>query len=149
MAISAVQSGYNPQNVSTVKTIADRPGNVVPVSRQQDSVSISTVGKATEIMSRYDLTQISANDAVSLSDELYQSGVISFQQHSFLSFQPELGKADNVPDGWVTGNADAPGNLIADWENELSLKQRFGADENSLKSTRQVVDLLHYLDSLG
>ncbi|AJQ92982.1 hypothetical protein [Gynuella sunshinyii] len=149
MAISGIQSGYSAQNVSTVKTIADRSGNVVPVRQQQDTVSISTTGKATEIMSRYDLTQISANDAVSLSDELYQSGVISFQQHSFLSFQPELGKADNVPAGWTNGNADAPGNLIADWENELSLKQSFGADETSLQSTQQMVDLLHYLDSLG
>ena len=149
MVISSIQSAYSPQSISSVKAIADHSGNVVPGRHQQDTISISTAGKATEIMSRYDLTRISASDAVSLSEELYQSGVISFQQHSFLSFQPELGKADNVPAGWINQNADAPRNLIAEWEKELSLKESFGADERSLKSTRQMVDLLHYLDSLG
>ena len=50
-------------------------------------LSANTVKK---VLANYDITNSTPGQMSELSQELYDNGVISFQQHTFLSFQPEL-----------------------------------------------------------
>lgn len=81
-----------------------------------------------------------------MSQELYQSGAISPQEHVLLSFQPEL----NPESSKTLAGAyapDAPKDFIAQWEAQLRIHKSMG-EANFAKNDQRILSILHNLAAL-
>lgn len=96
------------------------------------------------IARKYDVRSMSPREMSTMSQTLYQSGAISFQDHALLSFQPELGT------GFIgaVNQADTPKDFIAHWEQQLKIHEQHG-EESFAKNDRRILNILGNLDALS
>lgn len=136
---------------STAKTSPDisQGGNTLPSGINSD-IQISDKGKSFQtlaqgIMQKYDLNNITPRDMATMSSELYSSGVISFEEHAMISFQPEL----NTSQPAKFGSPDTPRDFIQDWESRLELQKQYRAPKEFIEKTEHTLNLLKNLNSLS
>jgi len=122
------------------------------ISKNGDTVEISEKGKslssAKDIMSSYDVNNISPRKMSSMSLELHLEGVVSFEEHALMSFQPELNQEQYNK---VTGNhanPDISRDFMVEWENRLKTQKQSGAPQEFIKKTENIVALLKNLNDL-
>jgi len=82
-----------------------------------------------------------------MSQELYQSGAITFQDHALLSFQPELSPEFNKMLPGPFGKPDAPRDFIAQWEAQLRAHEEMG-EVNFAKNDQRILNILGNLAAL-
>jgi hypothetical protein len=84
-----------------------------------------------------------------MADELLESGLIGFDQSTFLSFQPQLsGSHRDLISSFtgMMGNPDQPIDLLSEIRSALEAQQQAGASPQTLHRTQGLVDLLSNLD---
>jgi len=122
------------------------------ISENTGNVEISEKGKslpsAKDIMSRYDVNNISPREMSNMSLELHLEGIISFEEHALMSFQPELNEEQY---NRITGNHAHPDdsrNFIDEWESKLKTQKKSGAPYEFIQKTENILALLNNLSSL-
>lgn len=113
-----------------------------------DTADLRSSATASRIAANYDVRNISPRDMAKMSLELYQAGVISFKDHSFLSFQPELNTEYDETIGRLTGTVarpDEPQDFVAVWEGHLKDQETRGADREMIEQTRRMLSIVQNL----
>ena len=122
------------------------------VTKNDDAMQISEEGKsfssASEIMSHYDVNNVSPREMSRMSSELYSEGIISFEEHGLMSFQPELNQEQYKKVTGNQANPDSPRDFISEWENRLTTQKKSGAPQEFIKKTENILALLNNLHDL-
>lgn len=122
------------------------------ISKNSDTVEISEKGKsissAKGIMSRYDINNISPREMSNMSLELHLEGVISFEEHALMSFQPELNQEQYNKITGNHANPDISRDFIDEWENKLETQKKSGAPQEFIKKAEDILALLKNLNDL-
>ncbi|HEY3433452.1 MAG TPA: hypothetical protein VGK09_13000 [Rhodocyclaceae bacterium] len=140
-AISAVKEN-NPKQSSPVSDIQAQTA-----SSNTSVVDVSTSQSLADIAKKYDVRNMSPQEMATMSQELYQSGTISFQDHALLSFQPELSPQANQVLPGLGDQADTPKDFIAQWETQLQTHEKLG-DVTSTKNDQRMLNILGNLAAL-
>ncbi len=133
-------------NYNKVKT--EPVDSSTPVGGDIVSSNIKTVS---DIAKKYDVKNISPRDMATMSSHLYDGGMISFENHALLSFQPELNQDFNRTIGQftnTTGQPDAKRDFLGEWSDRLEQEIRDGYPAHMIKNTKQVVSILENMDAL-
>ncbi|MCW9036199.1 MAG: hypothetical protein OQK35_07380 [Alphaproteobacteria bacterium] len=84
----------------------------------------------------YDVRNISPRDTSELSMDLYIEGVLNWEEHEMLAFQPELHPDYNATIGALTGKEaepDKPRDIVKEWGEKLSFELRH-ADQSGKRA---------------
>jgi hypothetical protein len=101
----------------------------------------------------YDVRRIAPRETSELSMALYVEGVLSWDEHSMLAFQPELHPDYEATIGALTGKEaepDRPRDLVKLWEEKLSFELRH-ADQSAvsrknLATAQKIASVLRLID---
>lgn len=158
MDIGNILQSYNHSYNMTTANHAATPARTATNSgtenqQQTDTVVISDQAKnrlasAKEIMSRYDLRNISHNSLVRMSRELLNNGVIDGNEYMNIT-KPSLdrdlpGNDQNDP----RLGPDQPRDQIAYHENKVKLMQSRGIDEQSIRFSSSILSTFRNLAAL-
>ena len=146
-------SGISSHAISTV--FSPKPadgGKVLPHSKQatesigsdQAFPNLETVAALSSIAQKYDVRSMSPREMASMSQELFQRGFISYQDHALMSFQPDLGHA--LPG--AVQQPDMPLDFIAHWERQLQVHAQRG-ETSFAANDRKILSLLGNLEVLA
>ncbi len=148
-----VMNGVQPFISASVATKNYERGETLPLGSQpkpietaQPGATIVNLGRAesvADVAKQYDVRHMSPLDMSKLSQRLYDTGAISFKDHSLLSFQPELG-AGFVGDASL---ATAPKDFMQAWEQQLVNHQQRG-EEAFAENDRRILNILGNIDAL-
>jgi hypothetical protein len=122
-------------------------------SKTKDTVELSDKSQAfnksaKQIMSHYNIREASPREMASLSAELHSSGILSFDSHALLSFQPELNAEQFNKIMGETAEPDRTRDFILDWEEKLAIQKKSGAPSEFIQRTEQILSTLNHLQSL-
>lgn len=134
------------KEVSTVRSLSASTRRIEEAKPTSETSNTGTVKSLTDIARKHDVRSISPRDMATMSQELYQSGAISPQEHVLLSFQPEL----NPESSKTLAGAyapDAPKDFIAQWEAQLRIHKSMG-EANFAKNDQRILSILHNLAAL-
>lgn len=109
-------------------------------------VALGTATSLADVAKKYDVQNMSPREMAAMSQELYQAGALSFQDHALLSFQPELGPQYQNLSG-QPGNPDAPRDFIAQWNEQLQIHEKNG-EMSFVKNDYRILNILGNLASL-
>ena len=125
---------------------------LVPVSKAmpEHSASAGDSSLLRFATPRIDVHNLSPRRMAKLSQDLYVSGVISFDDYSALAFQPELHPDFDRTIGALTGERAAPDesrDFVRVWEERLDFDRRHNPinSPQALQSER-IIDLLIHID---
>lgn len=94
---------------------------------------------------------LSPRDMAELSLNLYANGILNWEEHEMLSFQPDLNPAFNDTVGALTGEMaepDQPRDYLDIWEKRLDFERKYNPENrDSLRNSRQIVLVLRRLAS--
>jgi len=111
------------------------------------AVNFETSRSLAGIAKEYDVRNMSPRGMAAMSQKLYQSGAISFQDHALLSFQPELSPEFSKTPLGHHGKPDGPRDFIAQWEMQLQIHEKRG-DIRFSKIDRRMLNILGNLAAL-
>jgi len=109
----------------------------------KDSVSLSEVWA--RVARDIDVTDANPREIIALSSQLYKAGVISYDDHINLSFQPEVNL--DTPETSKPFSHERK-NYIALWQSKQENVIRFGGDRNQIEDTHRIQTILRFVDSL-
>jgi len=109
-------------------------------SQQTETLSLS------DIAEKYDVENISPQEVVQLSRELYQNGYISLLTHGIISSQPEVGTDFEGILAQQTGADTQTRNYLQEWKDQLEIK---GLSHDEIAMTKEVISLLENLKALS
>ena len=100
-----------------------------------------------EISADYDVRNMTPNELVWLSTQLYEAGAIGFGEYTILSFQPEFNDGFDENSGFyreLQRDPDRPRELLTEWERHLWEMQRAapGVFNPGIAAIREIVELL-------
>lgn len=131
------------------------PGQSLPVSGARiettktnlAAVDVETALSLAGVSRKYDVRNVSPREMAAMSQELYQGGAISFQDHALLSFQPELSPEFNKIFPGRPGKPDTPRDFIAQWETQLQTDEK-RSDKNASKNDQRIQNIIGNLAAL-
>ncbi len=148
VAYKLVDDGVTPRNVTVELSGTQKYARQADVqtelqdrSAAGDVVSISPVWR--EVASRIDPRNASPLEMIKLSQTLYDAGVITFEDHINLSFQPEV-NADEGDNEAARTTKD----FVALWQDKQNTALRQGADRAELEDLQRIQAVLGYIDSI-
>lgn len=98
-----------------------------------------------------DIRQMSPRKMTELSMDLYVAGIIEWEEHEMLSFQPELHPTYDKTIGALTGEPaqpDHPKDFIEEWEKRLAFQRRFNPDNvRRIRRTEHIYNVLNQIDA--
>jgi hypothetical protein len=127
---------------------------VEPAPRREPTISAIEKSETTEHRprqngGRINVRALSSRQMVDISMDLYVGGVISWDEHAVLAFQPELHPDYERTIGALTGEAaapDRPRNFINQWEQRLSFDRKHNTDNPDIVArTERIVTVLRQL----
>lgn len=99
---------------------------------------------------RFQVRAMTPGQMTDLSLELYVAGALTWDQHSLLSFQPELQPDFNRTIGALTGQwaePNKPRDFVEHWNERLQFELRHrGADDPVIADTRRITQVLGQID---
>lgn len=110
-------------------------------------VNLGTAASLADIAKKYDVRNMSPREMAAMSQELYQVGSISFQDHALLSFQPELGPEYSKTLTGCPGKPDTPRDFMAQWNTQLKVHKKSG-DTAFIRNDERILNLFGNLASL-
>ncbi len=131
-------------NMSSLKSKSGKQQS--PVSQEtslQDNVSISDIWH--NVARDVDVRNATPMEIIALSSQLYDAGVISYDDHINLSFQPEVNL--DTPETSKPFSHERK-DYIALWQSKQENVIRFGGDRNEIEDTHRIQAILTYVDSL-
>ena len=121
--------------------------SVIPGSEKTEKTDVRTG----PVVPSVDVRNMSPRDMAELSLDLYANGILNWEEHEMLSFQPELNPAFNDTVGALTGETaepDRPRDYLALWEKRLDFERKYNPENTeSLRKSRQIVQVLQRLAS--
>ena len=118
------------------------PGPPAPEPPRRDIVA----GPVTPDM---DVGNLSPRRMAEMSMDLYMVGVITWEEHAMLAFQPELHPDYDQTVGALTGekaDPDRPRDFVAIWEERLAFERRHNAgNADRIGRSRRIVDVLRQI----
>jgi hypothetical protein len=152
MITSVKQQQMQAISLATSAAIGNKYGQNSPLSAKEvksvssgsEKTNFETAESLLGIAKKYNIRNMSPREMSQMSQELYQGGAISFQDHAFLSFQPELGFSPSS----TVGQADMPKDFIAHWEQQLKLHEQQG-ERSFAENDRRLLNILNNLDVLA
>lgn len=154
-ALAAYSREYaSSPTVTTPQEISE--GKALSVSKEvvaNQEIDISRkamifVNKGQEVMSRYNIEHASPREIADMSLELYEGNVISFEEHSRLSFQTELHREQYQEMYGEAPQPDNPRDYIVEWQNKLDSQRASGTPREFTLKTVDMIGLLNNLQSL-
>lgn len=124
---------------------AEAPAASVPVGPAGVRLSDgeSPVG---EVIPKVDVRNMSPRQAADLSMDLYVAGILPWEEHAMLSFQPELHPDFERTIGALTGQKaepDRPRDFVALWDDRLAFERKYNAaDTKRIERTQRIVTVL-------
>ncbi|MGB0682422.1 MAG: hypothetical protein ACPGOV_06925 [Magnetovibrionaceae bacterium] len=122
----------------------------LPVATEIEVIDAEPIAKGAG-NGRYDVRALSPRQAIEMSTDLYVSGVLSYDEHALLAYQPELQPDYNETIGALTGQKaepDRPRDFIAHWEDRLSFEIAHNGDNTELVDrTERILGVLRQIDS--
>lgn len=98
-----------------------------------------------------DVRQMSPRKMAHLSMDLYVAGIIEWEEHEMLAFQPELHPDYNKSIGALTGEPakpDHPKDFIEEWERRLTFQRRYNPDNfRRLRRTEHIKNILNQINA--
>lgn len=134
------------KEVGAARSLPASANRVATTGSTSEVVNVGTAKSLTDVAKKYDVRGMSPRDMAAMSQELYQGGAISFQDHALLSFQPELNPEFNTTLAG-TSDPDAPRDFIAQWETQLRIHENLG-EVNFAKNDQRMLNILGNLAAL-
>ena len=151
MQISSVNSYQKISIFQHNKPAHAEPSTVNKSQASEDLFTLSPMAKnkmedARQIMSRYDINNMSFNDLEEMSSELREVGLMTDQEWLMMNTP-----RDHIPgiEGMVTTDMNKPIDIISTFEAELDAKKRLGQDRKLLTIGENRLSLLRFFDSLS
>lgn len=98
-----------------------------------------------------DVTQMSPRKMVQMSMDLYIAGLIEWEEHEMMSFQPELHPDYDKTIGALTGEParpDHPKNFLEEWEGRLTFQRRYNPGKaRRIRRTEHIYNILHQISA--
>ncbi|WP_051309296.1 hypothetical protein [Desulfogranum japonicum] len=136
-----------PSTVAGNKDGQNLPNSATEVnsaSSRSEKINLDTAESLSDIAQKYNIRNMSPREMSDMSQELYQKGAISFQDHALLSFQPELGFSSNEN----IHQADIPKDFIAHWEQQLQLHEQHG-ERAYAENDKRILNILSNIDTIA
>lgn len=115
------------------------PGPPAPEPPRRETV-------AGPITPNLDVRDLTPRQMAEMSMDLYMVGVITWEEHFMLAFQPELHPDYDQTVGALTGekaDPDRPRDYVAIWEERLAFERKHNAgDDDRVGRSRRIVNLL-------
>lgn len=152
MITSATQQPLRANTLAAISAAREKEsGQRLPAAEATGAgsapVNVESARSLAGLAGQYDVRNMSPREMATMSQTLYENGAISFQDHAFLSFQPELGpEFDKTPAG-TSGNADAPKDFIAQWTTQLQAHESLG-QASFAKNDQRMLNILGNLAAL-
>lgn len=152
-AYSADYGGYQAQSVPNLS--AD--GQTLPSSKVVIAVdkelhispeAQTFINTGQEIMARYNIQDASPKEIATMSLELFDNEVISFEEHAMLSFQPELNSEQYQEIFGKVAEPDVARDFISEWQSKLNEQRSSGTPLEFSKKTQEMIHLLNNLQGL-
>ena len=112
--------------------------------RNSDHIAVAGIWR--EVARNIDVREANPREIISLSSQLFEAGVISYDDHMDLSFQPEVNPDSNEASS-VPFNHDKK-DYIDLWQRKEQNVIRSGGDRNQIEDTHRIQAILAYVDSL-
>lgn len=149
MQLSSTQL-YQPFNSTQSQSIRHASHQSMQ-NTMQDTLNLSASGEdkinqAKAIMQNYDIKNMSLNSLEKMSDELRQAGLMSDQEYLMMS-RPQA--SDSNISSLKPLDKDQPINILAEFQQQLQLKQRYGFDSQFIAQDQKRLDTLKFFDSLS
>ena len=129
--------GANSTESSTTQTSAD----LFTLSPQGQA----KIEMGKEIMSRYDVTNMSFNALERMSDELREAGLMTDQEYLMMNRPND--NMSSIP-GLAKVDMDQPTNIINAFEEQLQQKKQLGFENRFIAQDQQRLDALKFFASL-
>lgn len=141
------QDSLNPTEQDSMRTQRAKIDKEQPLESQEvstrDNVSISDAWL--RVSRDIDVKNATPREIISLSSQLYKAGVISYDDHINLSFQPEV-NLDSPKESMPFSHEQK--DYIALWQSKQENVIRFGGDRTQIEDTHRIQAILNYVDSL-
>lgn len=125
------------------KALLDNASTVA--ERKSVTVSLKGSEQIQNLAIEYDVRNLTPRDMSELSQQLFDQGLIEFDEHALLSFQPEM----NFDTQQVTqGNPDQPKDFIAQWQEQKRLHLDQG-NHGFAQKDQKILNVLMNIESLG
>ena len=142
---NSVQVGRTEQIQKNTSTYTDTKSTATDVSTSTDKVTISDAGRNAEskwqvISRKYDVTNISSNDLVKMSKELYDNKLITEEEH-LLMCSPMTIDSD--------GDMSSKHNFLNIMRDSLSYALKAGDTPKGISMRVARIDILEQLERLS
>ena len=108
-------------------------------------VKLSSSDQVQGLAQEYDVRNMSPKQMSQMSQQLFDSGLISFEDHALLSFQPEMNYETQQI---LPGNPEQPKDFIQQWEEQRQFHLKEG-NHNFAQKDQKMLNLLQNLESLN
>lgn len=139
--------GINSYNSSIATTLNTSEQNYKRSSdaKNSDTKRVSEAQDFYNIANSYDVKNISIDETIAMSKELYNKEEINIKEHVILSFDDRSSEQDSV----FQTQADKNGNhnLIEEFKTRIELNKKLG-EEHSLENNKEILEILTKLDTL-
>ena len=139
---SYTHSAYTKQTEAS--DTSDKPQKKISTN----TLHIQSAIIAAKIVSDYNIEEISPRGMAELSGKLFKAGIISREENSVLSFQPELHPDYDETIGKKTGTFAAPDekrDYLQIWREKVALQEELGNFRDASNS-RQILTILENLN---
>ncbi len=103
---------------------------------------------AADVMQGHDLTNISQHDLDNLTDNLYQSNVLTSQEYASLSFFGEqVFNSEAANDTYLQIDKNQPQNMIEKWQEKLDQLREMRAKPIAIQQAVRMVNVLQNLQA--
>ncbi len=110
---------------------------------REDKVSVSGIWY--RVARDINVRKATPREIISLSSQLYNAGVISYDDHINLSFQPEINPDSASADSSFSHDRK---DYIALWQQRAEKVVRSGGDRSQIEDSQRIQSILKYVNSL-
>ncbi len=141
------QNNLSPTEQDNMSTQKRRPENKESLTSQQTSPkdSVSTSGVWLKVARDIDVKNATPREIIDLSSQLYKAGVINYDDHINLSFQPEV-NLDSTEDSKPFSHERK--DYIALWQSKQENVIRFGGNRDQIEEIHRIQAILTYVGAL-
>lgn len=151
MQVSSINSYQQVSTLQQNNSSYSTPATTTKAQSPEDLFTLSPLAQnkmdaAKDIMSKYDVRNMSFNSLEKMSSELRDAGLMTDQEWAMMN-APNNNKS-SLPD-LVKTDMNKPVDIIATFEKELEAKKRLGQDEELLVIDKNRLKALRFFDSLS
>ena len=145
--INGVSNTVNYDVLSTARKntagSVSQSGKAFPVSSAADTASISGEGKLRNIMSRYDVQNMSYNEQKQMSEELYKNGLVNDSDYIHMTKPP--GDFSAIT-GQPKPDHNEKKNIVEYYENKLEFMKSISHEDKSIKFVENMLSVYKNLE---